>query len=95
MVSQTQGFLWLLVSVLLLVTIILFLLKKPIWSLICLPVVITSQVLIILNWEEARFGSILNLIILTVVIISIAGWTLENKYREDKVKAILANPGPE
>jgi len=93
MISTTQGILWLLVSILLLVTIVLFLLRKPAWILISIPVIITSQVLIILNWEEAKFGSIFNLIILVVAILSMAGWKFENKYKEDKVKAILANTG--
>ncbi len=93
MISQTQGILWLLVSILLLVTIILLILRKPAWILLSIPVVITSQILIILNWDEAKYGTILNLIILVVLIFSIAGWKFENKYKEDKVQAILSNPG--
>ena len=92
-IPGTQGFLWLLVSVVLLVTAIYFLLHKPVWIILALPVVIISQTLIILNWEEAKFGSIFNFIILVVAIVSIAGWKFENSYREDKVKAILSNPG--
>ena len=93
MISQTQGILWLLVSFLLLVTIVLFILRKPAWHLVSIPVVIISQALIILNWDEAKFGTILNLVILIVLIFSIAGWKFENNYKEDKVKAILSNPG--
>lgn len=88
-ISGTQGFLWLSVSILLLVTAVFFLLHKPIWIILAIPVVIISQVLIILNWNETKFGSILNLIILIVVIVSIAGWDFENSYKKDKVNAIL------
>lgn len=91
-ISETQGFLWLSVSILLLVTSVFFLLRKPIWIILAIPVVIISQVLIILNWNQANFGSILNFIILVVVIVSIAGWDFENSFKKDKVKAILEEP---
>lgn len=90
--SGAQGILCLLVSVLLLMTIIFFQLKKHVWILLSLIVVIISQVIIILNWDATKYGSIINAIILVVAIISIAGWKFENKFREDKVKAILSNP---
>ena len=91
-ISKTQGFLWLLVSILLLITIILFLLAKPAWIILAIPVIISSQVLIILNWNEAKFGSIFNIIILLVVIFSLAGWRFENSFKKDKIKAVIASP---
>ena len=90
-ISKPQGSLWLLVSILLVATIILFILEKPGWNLLAIPVILISQVLIIFNWEEAKYGSIINLIILLVIIFSVAGWKFENTYKKDKVKAILSN----
>ena len=91
-ISETQGFLWLLVSVLLIITAGLFLFKKPSWIIAAIPAIIISQTLIFLNWEEARFGSIFNLIILLVILFSIAGWSFENKYKKDKIGAIKDSP---
>ena len=90
-ISGAQGFLCLLVSILLILTIIYFHKKNHIWILLSIVVIIVSQVIILLNWDDAKYGSIINLIILIVAIISIAGWNFENKFREDKVKAILSN----
>ncbi|HKJ48195.1 MAG TPA: DUF6544 family protein [Christiangramia sp.] len=89
--SGAQGFLCLLVSILLLLTIYYFHKKNPIWILLSILVIIISQVVILFNWDDAKYGSIINLIILIVAIISIAGWKFENKFREDKVRAILSS----
>lgn len=90
--SGAQGLLCLLVSILLILTIAFFQRKNHIWILLSIVVIIISQVIILFNWEVAKYGSIINLIILIVAIISIAGWKFENEFREDKVRAILSNP---
>jgi len=92
MISKSQGFLWLLVSILLLATIIMFLLKKPLWIFVAIPVIIISQTLIILNWHEAKFGSLFNLILLAVVIFSFAAWRFENSFKQDKINSIISSP---
>ena len=94
-ISRNEGFLWLLVSAVILITLFFFLNRKPVWIILAIPVIIASQVLIILNWEFAKFGSLVNLIILIVVILSIAGWRFENKFKENKIEAIKANPPSE
>lgn len=39
-------------------------------------------------WQDAKFGTIANVIILLVAILAYAGWSFEDSYRED-VKATL------
>ena len=90
-----EGFLWLLVSVVIFITLLFFIYRKPVWIILAIPVIIASQVLIILNWEFAKFGSIVNFIILLVVMLSIAGWRFENKFKENKIGAMRANPPSE
>ncbi|MCH4824450.1 hypothetical protein ML462_14855 [Gramella lutea] len=90
-VPATQSLLWFLATVLISVTTILFIRKKPTWVLLAIPALITSQLLIYLNWDAAKYGSILNLIILLVIIISIAGWKFEKSFKKDKIDAIIAN----
>ncbi len=88
-ISKVQGFFWLLVSVFLVIIIFLFLKAKPAWIILAIPVIIASQVLIILNWDAAKFGSFVNIIILLVLIFSFAGWRFENKFKKDKIEAII------
>ena len=91
-ISGAQGFLCLLVSILLILSIIYFNRKNHLWILLSLVVIIISQVVILLNWEDAKYGSIINLVILIVAIISIAGWKFETRFKEEKVAAILNSP---
>lgn len=91
-VPATQSLIWFLATGLLTATTILFLRKQPIWTLIGITGLITSQVLIYLNWDAAKYGSILNLVILFVIIISIASWKFEKRFKKDKIDAIIANP---
>ena len=91
-ISRNEGFLWLLVSVLIFITLLFFLYRNPVWIILAIPVILGSQVLIILNWEFAKYGSFANFIILIVIILSIAGWRFENKFKENKIEAIKANP---
>ncbi|GAA4308009.1 hypothetical protein GCM10023164_00910 [Christiangramia aestuarii] len=92
-ISSEQGILWLIVSTLLLIIIFLFILRKPAWIILGIPMLITSQVLIILNWNEAATGSIVNFVIFLVVIFSIFSWNFENSFKKDKIAAIRENPG--
>ncbi|MUP47303.1 hypothetical protein E0K83_16295 [Gramella sp. BOM4] len=87
-IPRESAWLWLLVVLLSLLAGIFFLLRKPVWIILAIPVVIASQVLIILNWELAAFGSWINLIILLVAFFSIAGWKFENTYRKARIRAI-------
>ncbi|HBY66516.1 MAG TPA: hypothetical protein DEG69_01325, partial [Flavobacteriaceae bacterium] len=63
-IAKPMGLLWLLATILFLATAILYLLKKDAWSLLAIAAVLVSQVLIVMMWSDAKFGTIANLIIL-------------------------------
>jgi hypothetical protein len=74
-ISKSSGIVWLTTAVLFAISAAMFLLKKDGWPLFATLAVIISQVLIILIWKDAKFGTIANAIILLVAIL---GWTNRN-----------------
>ena len=65
-ISKSSGVLWLLASLLFLVTTSLYFFKKDSWSILVIISALISQILIIIYWKDAKFGTIVNLIILLV-----------------------------
>lgn len=82
-ISKSVGFAWLLVTLLFIITCVLFLLTKDIWWLAAMISVLFSQALVILYWQDARFGTIANVIILLIAIPAWAQWRFENLYKKD------------
>jgi hypothetical protein len=71
--------------------------KKDEWWIPGVIAVITSQLLIFTAWQDAKFGTIANVIILVAAILSFGRWQFENKYKRDvasglqRTKAIEEN----
>jgi hypothetical protein len=77
------GVLWLMTSLLLVVTSFLFLLDKQAWSIWGIIAAIISQVLIVTVWQDAKYGTVNNVIILIAVFLSTISSNVENAYLED------------
>ena len=89
-VSRGKGLVWL-VSVLLFIAVaIMVLLKQQSWWWLGLIAVGVSQLLIIGNWQDAKWGTIANAIVLVAAILAWGSWSFEKKYTDD-VKAGLAS----
>lgn len=67
-ISKPIGLLWLLATVLFFITVLLFLYKHDSWPVIAIIAVIISQMIVVLSWQDAKFGTIANVIILLVSI---------------------------
>jgi hypothetical protein len=89
-VSKPEGFFWLLTAFIFIVATILFLLKKDAWIIISIIAVIISQILFILAWKDAKFGTIANIIILVIAIIAAADIRF-NKTIKKEVRTLLSN----
>jgi hypothetical protein len=89
-VSFFQGILWLITTILFLIAAVLFLFHKDFWWLIALAAVALSQYLVIIFWNEAKFGTIANFLIMIAVIVGFAQWKFAGTYRDD-VQALLQN----
>lgn len=82
-ISKPMGVLWLFVTILLISTTLIYFLQNEYWWLIALLGAILSQLLIIFYWQDAKFGTIANAIILAIAIPAWAQWQFENQYKKD------------
>lgn len=87
-ISRPWGVIWLVVTLLFIVTCVLFFLMKDSWWLVALISVLLSQALVILYWQDARFGTIANVIILLIAVPAWAEWRFENQYRRDVTESL-------
>lgn len=89
-ISRPIGMLWLFAALLFVFSTVLFLLKKEWWFVITIVAVIVSQILIILYWQDAKFGIIANVIILLVSISAYGNYQF-HKMIQAESKQILQN----
>ena len=82
-ISKPVGLLWLITAILCIVAVLLFLLKKESWPYIAIVAAVISQILIITVWKDAKFGTILNVIVLFVAIASYATYHFEMGFKAD------------
>ncbi|MFH5833649.1 hypothetical protein ACG2F4_11730 [Halalkalibaculum sp. DA3122] len=69
-ISQSSGLLWLFTCILMLSSGVAYLLKTEWWWIITLLAVAISQVLIFMYWQDAKAGTLANLLILIFIWIS-------------------------
>jgi hypothetical protein len=68
-ISKPVGLFWLLSTIQFLITIYFLLTVNSLWWIVCGSAIVISQIVIILSWRDAKFGTILN-IALSVLIYS-------------------------
>lgn len=93
-ISKPAGFFWLVATLLFVAAFMLILIDQECWWMVAIPAVILSQVLIIIAWQDAKFGTILNVIILIATIIAYGTWNFNSMVRSE-VKAFLPVENPE
>jgi len=69
-ISRPIGILWIMGCLFFIATGVLFLLNKDYWQIAGLVSITSSQIAIITGWRNARYGTIINLLILAAIIIS-------------------------
>jgi hypothetical protein len=69
--TRSSDFIWLVSLGFLLTGLILFINSYNSWQWILLGGAIISQILIIKNWQETKYGSIVNVLIIAISITSI------------------------
>ncbi len=82
-ITAPIGVLWGIATVLFVATALLFMLKPDNWLLAACASVTLSQVLILMAWQDAKFGTVANLIILLVAVVGYGALAFENTYRQD------------
>ncbi|MBN1634151.1 MAG: hypothetical protein JW917_08305 [Ignavibacteria bacterium] len=73
-ISKLAGMFWLFALLLFLFSIIAFLFNKDWWWMTGIIAVIISQILMFTQWQDAKFGSVANILIFIVLIFGFAEW---------------------
>jgi len=87
-ISRSAGAMWMISGILFVLATVMFLSQSDNWWMPALPAVVLSQVLIFTSWQDARFGSVANVIALIGIVIGFGTWSYFNIYKKD-VKAGL------
>jgi len=90
-INKPVGVAWLAAFALFLFSSGLFIAKKEWWWLFAFIAVILSQILIITSWQDAKFGTIPNIIILLVVIISFSIWQFQFQVEKETKEILMEN----
>jgi hypothetical protein len=72
-VSQIAGIFWLIAALIFVSSALLFLLRNPYWWIPALSGLVISQILVIIAWQDAKFGTIANILVLIPVLSGILG----------------------
>lgn len=88
-IPKPLGIVWLATGLLLIIVAILFLLKKDGWLPLGIVAALVSQALIFTVWQDAKFGTIPNLIIIIVAVLSVGINNFENTFHQDVRKNII------
>jgi hypothetical protein len=65
---MSDALLWLLSFVLFTMVILLYLLNTPAWEVFLVSGIVFSQVLILTNWKEAKYGTVINILLLSALL---------------------------
>lgn len=91
-ISKSAGIFWLIAFLFLLVSAIQIASNSQTWWTAAIIGVVISQVLIIIFWHDAKFGTIPNVIILLVAIVSFANWNFSRVVNNEVREMFSKNP---
>ncbi|WP_243729677.1 DUF6920 family protein [Salegentibacter sp. 24] len=94
-ISKSFGMLWLVAFILLSVTLSLLIINFRYWWIIGIAGVMLSQFLIFNYWNEAKFGTILNLIILACALIAFSTLNFQRKITAEIDQLLTQSQQPE
>lgn len=87
-ISRISGILWLLSCILFLASGITYLAKVDWWYILAFIAILFSTYLVIMVWQDAKFGMIANILILILALIGYQTRSFENKYKTDCIEGI-------
>jgi hypothetical protein len=93
-ISKPMGIIWFIAMALLVITAMLFMRKNDTWVYFSIVGVIVSQAMIFMYWQDAKFGTIVNVLMLIVVVFGFFHLNFKSKYKTEVAAALhklLAN----
>ena len=88
-VTRTYGVLWLAGFLSFVAVALLFASHSSYWWLFGFIAIFISQTLIIVFWKDAKYGTMVNVLVLIVAIIGYSNWNFQNKFENEASKEIL------
>ncbi len=88
-ISKTLGVLWFIASVLFIFSLIFYVFKYDYWPYLAIIAVVLSQILIINSWQDARFGTIANALILLAAILGFFQIRFKNTFKNEVKNTLL------
>lgn len=82
-ISKPIGLLWLISALLFIIAAVIFLLNKDWWWMIAVPAFVLSQLLIIMYWQDAKYGTVANVIILVGIVIGYGTWSFNTMVKNE------------
>ena len=94
-ISKPMGLIWLVISVLFLLTAVIYAMNYRLWPVIAIIALVLSQFLIFTVWSDAKFGSIANLIILLVALPAFGNVMFNDMVTNEQVNLLeqVSQPG--
>jgi hypothetical protein len=86
-IGRMEGVLWGLATLLLLVAAALVMRHDDRWWLFAAPGILLSQVLILGHWQDARFGTVANVLLGLAVVAALGVRSFRREYRTDAINA--------
>tara|TARA_R110002050_G_scaffold286468_3_gene436940 strand:- start:24302 stop:25393 length:1092 start_codon:yes stop_codon:yes gene_type:complete len=87
-ISKPLGILWLCAGLIFILIALLYFLNNQIWTALAIIAVVLSQILIFISWNDAKYVTIANLIVLVAAIIGFGNQHFEDTYRKDVLSAL-------
>lgn len=91
-ISKPAGLIWLIAGILFFITAVMKVSGSTLWWLPAIMAVLLSQLLIVFAWQDAKFGTIANVIILLIAIPGMGSWNFYRQYQQDVKTGFLQKP---
>lgn len=82
-IPKPLGIIWLIVAALFVTTTVMLIAKRESWPITALIAVTVSQILVIMTWQDAKLGTVANVIILIVAVFTLTAQHFESQFKAD------------
>lgn len=89
-IGKLEGLCWLLTSLLFIAAGVMYFIDNKSWLMIGGIALFLSQLLIVLNWNEAKFGTIINVLVLVILVLQYSAARFKSGFIEDVKKELAA-----
>jgi hypothetical protein len=92
-ITKPAGAMWGLSALLFILAAVLFFMKNESWWMWAIPAVMLSQILLFTSWQDAKFGTIANVVVLVAIFIGFGTSSFYNTYKSEVNKGLLSTAG--